>query len=329
MESNGKPKRQMRVIEFIEEISRTSNYFSFLLKNLNHSNDFDVVVKLFYVYILKIFKKKDFVIIRKKKCKVIIFGRKKDIFKIFFVNEFFFKINNIQSNKQEVFQSRFNYISKLIIRSNYKLRFSKKKFFFLMIILESSTNNIWGILINVFKKIYFEKKISILKTKKSKIRLNLLISKNFNILKNIEIQCYLQIVNKIIKEEYFNFPTNGFLGITSIDNSNIFLEGLTVIILKKNNLVFSHQSGGQKTIISFCLILSNHFFQRPNLYIFDEINAALDFKNVKKLSFKLKSRIKKSQLLIIALRNNMIPIINHLFFIYRFEKKIKIINLKI
>jgi len=247
MESNGKPKRQMRVIEFIEEISRTSNYFSFLLKNLNHSNDFDVVVKLFYVYILKIFKKKDFVIIRKKKCKVIIFGRKKDIFKIFFINEFFFKINNIQPNKQEVFQSRFNYISKLIIRSNYKLRFSKKKFFFLMIILESGTNNIWGILLNVFKKIYFEKKISILKTKKSKIRLNLLISKNFNILKNIEIQCYLQIVNKIIKEEYFNFPTNGFLGITSIDNSNIFLEVLTVIILKKNNLVFSHQSGGQKS----------------------------------------------------------------------------------
>jgi len=247
MESNGKPRRQMRVIKFIEEISRTSNYFSFLLKNLNHSNDFDVVVKLFYVYILKIFKKKDFVIIRKKKCKVIIFGRKKDIFKIFFINEFFFKINNIQPNKQEVFQSRFNYISKLIIRSNYKLRFSKKKFFFLMIILESGTNNIWGILLNVFKKIYFEKKISILKTKKSKIRLNLLISKNFNILKNIEIQCYLQIVNKIIKEEYFNFPTNGFLGITSIDNSNIFLEVLTVIILKKNNLVFSHQSGGQKS----------------------------------------------------------------------------------
>ena len=73
----------------------------------------------------------------------------------------------------------------------------------------------------------------------------------------------------------------------------------------------------------------NHFFQQPNSYIFDEINAALDFKNVKKLSFKLKSRIKKSQLLIITLRNNMIPIINHLFFIYRFEKKIKIINLKI
>jgi len=91
MESNGKPRRQMRVIKFIEEISRTSNYFSFLLKNLNHSNDFDFVVKLFYVYILKIFKK-DFVIIRKKKCKRIIFGRKKDIFKIFFINEFFLKI---------------------------------------------------------------------------------------------------------------------------------------------------------------------------------------------------------------------------------------------
>ena len=63
-------------------------------------------------------------------------------------------------------------------------------------------------------------------------------------------------------------------------------------------------------------------------YLLDEIDAALDFKNVTKLSFQLKYRVKNSQIFVITLRNNMILTVNHIFGIYRSKKTSSIMSLR-
>lgn len=43
----------------------------------------------------------------------------------------------------------------------------------------------------------------------------------------------------------------------------------------------SKLSGGEKTLASLSLMLAIHFYRPTPIYILDEIDAALDFKNVK------------------------------------------------
>jgi structural maintenance of chromosome 4 len=88
-------------------------------------------------------------------------------------------------------------------------------------------------------------------------------------------------------------------------------------------------SGGEKTLSSLCLLLSFQDLFSFKWYLLDEIDAALDFKNVTKLSFQFKYQIKNSQIFLITLRNNLILNINYIFGIYKFKKASNTICLRI
>ena len=65
-----------------------------------------------------------------------------------------------------------------------------------------------------------------------------------------------------------------------------------------------HLSGGEKTLSSLAQVFPLHYYKPTRLYVMDEIDAALDFKNVSIVANYVKERTKNAQFIIISLRLN-------------------------
>jgi len=97
----------------------------------------------------------------------------------------------------------------------------------------------------------------------------------------------------------------------------------------------SKLSGGEKTLSSLSLIFALHIFKPSPLYCMDEIDAALDYKNVAIVGKYIRegvckqgqsglhasvaggSRSRSSQFIIISLRNNMFELADKMVGIYK------------
>ena len=71
-------------------------------------------------------------------------------------------------------------------------------------------------------------------------------------------------------------------------------------------------SGGEKTLSSLALVFALHHYKPNPLYVMDEIDAALDFRNVSIVANYIKERTKNAQFIIISLRNNMFELADRL-----------------
>jgi len=76
-------------------------------------------------------------------------------------------------------------------------------------------------------------------------------------------------------------------------------------------------SGGEKTLSSLALIFSLHYYRPTPLYFMDEIDAALDYKNVSIIGEYIQQRTKDAQFIIISLRNNMFELASQLVGVYK------------
>lgn len=70
-----------------------------------------------------------------------------------------------------------------------------------------------------------------------------------------------------------------------------------------------------------------HHFKPTPLYVMDEIDAALDFRNVSIVANYIKDRTKNAQFVIISLRNNMFELADRLVGIYKTDNKTKSISI--
>ena len=104
-----------------------------------------------------------------------------------------------------------------------------------------------------------------------------------------------------------------------VDSLDPFSEGIlfTVRPPKKSWKRMSNLSGGEKTLSSLALVFALHHFKPTPLYVMDEIDAALDFKNVSVVAHYLKQRTDMAQFIIISLRNNMFELADRLVGIYK------------
>lgn len=131
-------------------------------------------------------------------------------------------------------------------------------------------------------------------------------------------KAFKEIANKL-KELYRTITLGGDADLEYIDSLDPFSEGINFCVRpnKKSWKYNLNLSGGEKTLASLALIFALHYFKPSPLYIMDEIDAALDFKNVSIIANYIKNRTKNTQFLIISLRDNMYELADRLIGIYK------------
>lgn len=132
-----------------------------------------------------------------------------------------------------------------------------------------------------------------------------------------------------LKEMYQMITMGGDAELELVDSLDPFSEGILFSVRppKKSWKNIANLSGGEKTLSSLSLVFALHHFKPTPLYVMDEIDAALDFKNVSIVGHYIKERTKNAQFVIISLRNNMFELADRLVGIYKTDNATKSVAL--
>ncbi|KAG0214660.1 hypothetical protein BGX28_001698 [Mortierella sp. GBA30] len=143
-----------------------------------------------------------------------------------------------------------------------------------------------------------------------------------------EFMAGFQIISLRLKEMYQMITLGGNAELELVDSLDPFSEGIIFSVMppKKSWKNISNLSGGEKTLSSLALVFALHHFKPTPLYVMDEIDAALDFRNVSIVANYIKERTKNAQFVIISLRNNMFELADRLVGIYKTDNKTKTIS---
>ncbi|KAI0962099.1 hypothetical protein AcV7_001019 [Taiwanofungus camphoratus] len=122
-----------------------------------------------------------------------------------------------------------------------------------------------------------------------------------------------------LKEMYQMITLGGNAELELVDSMDPFSEGIIFSVMppKKSWKNISNLSGGEKTLSSLALVFALHVYKPTPLYFMDEIDAALDFRNVSIVANYIKDRTKNAQFIIISLRNDMFELSHRLIGIYK------------
>lgn len=136
------------------------------------------------------------------------------------------------------------------------------------------------------------------------------------------VQEFLQGFNLIttkLKEMYQMITLGGDAELELVDSLDPFSEGIVFSVRppKKSWKNISNLSGGEKTLSSLALVFALHHYKPTPVYFMDEIDAALDFKNVSIVGNYIKERTKNAQFIVISLRSNMFELADYLVGIYK------------
>lgn len=132
-----------------------------------------------------------------------------------------------------------------------------------------------------------------------------------------------------LKEMYQMITLGGDAELELVDSLDPFSEGIVFSVRppKKSWKNISNLSGGEKTLSSLALVFALHHYKPTPLYVMDEIDAALDFKNVSIVANYIKERTKNAQFIIISLRNNMFELADRLVGIYKTRNATKSVTI--
>jgi len=127
------------------------------------------------------------------------------------------------------------------------------------------------------------------------------------------------VISMKLKEMYQMITLGGDAELELVDTLDPFSEGILFSVRppKKSWKQISNLSGGEKTLASLSLVFALHHYRPTPLYFMDEIDAALDFRNVSIIANYVKERTKNAQFIIISLRNHMFELADLLVGIYK------------
>lgn len=127
------------------------------------------------------------------------------------------------------------------------------------------------------------------------------------------------IISAKLKEMYQLITNGGDAELELVDTLDPFNEGISFSVrpYKKSWKIITNLSGGEKTLSSLSLIFALHHYKPSPLYVLDEIDSALDFRNVSIIANYIKDQTKDSQFIIISLRSQMFELANKLVGIYK------------
>ncbi|KAJ3107536.1 hypothetical protein HDU97_003841 [Phlyctochytrium planicorne] len=136
-------------------------------------------------------------------------------------------------------------------------------------------------------------------------------------------------ISQKLKEMYQMITLGGNAELELVDTMDPFSEGIVFSVMppKKSWKNIANLSGGEKTLSSLALVFALHHFKPTPIYVMDEIDAALDFRNVSIVANYIKERTRDAQFIIISLRNNMFELADRLVGIYKTDNTTKSITI--
>ena len=158
-----------------------------------------------------------------------------------------------------------------------------------------------------------------------------------------EFMAGFNVISLKLKELYQMITLGGDAELELIDSLDPFTEGIIFSVRppKKSWKNIVNLSGGEKTLSSLALIFALHAYKPTPIYVMDEIDAALDFKNVSIIGHYIKDHVvgqnarngsgggasRCAQFIIISLRNNMFELSDRLVGIYKTQNTTKSITI--
>ncbi|XP_026676615.1 structural maintenance of chromosomes protein 4 [Diaphorina citri] len=138
-----------------------------------------------------------------------------------------------------------------------------------------------------------------------------------------EFNAAFQLIADKVKETYQLLTTYGSADMSLDDNLNPFSQGINYAIRPpmKSWKYISNLSGGEKTIASLALVFALHYYKPSPLYFLDEIDAALDVRNVAIIGHYIKERTVNAQFIIISLRPECFDLADRIIGIYKVLNK--------
>ncbi|XP_057326315.1 structural maintenance of chromosomes protein 4-like [Microplitis mediator] len=141
------------------------------------------------------------------------------------------------------------------------------------------------------------------------------------------------VINSKLKEMYQMITLGGAADLEFVDSLDPFTEGVIFSVRppKKSWKNITNLSGGEKTLSSLALVFALHHYKPTPLYFMDEIDAALDFKNVSIVGTYIKDRTKNAQFIVVSLRSEMFELADTLVGIFKTHNATKCaaINMKV
>jgi structural maintenance of chromosome 4 len=125
-----------------------------------------------------------------------------------------------------------------------------------------------------------------------------------------------------LKDMYSLITSGGNAELELVDSMDPFAEGIIFSVMppKKSWKQIANLSGGERTLASLALVFALHAFRPTPVYVLDEIDAALDFRNVSIIANYVKEQSMgphAAQFIIISLRHNMFELADRLVGVYK------------
>ncbi|KAF2768982.1 RecF/RecN/SMC protein [Teratosphaeria nubilosa] len=138
------------------------------------------------------------------------------------------------------------------------------------------------------------------------------------------------VISMRLKEMYQMITMGGNAELELVDSLDPFSEGILFSVMppKKSWKNIGNLSGGEKTLSSLALVFALHHYRPTPLYVMDEIDAALDFRNVSIVAAYIKERTKNAQFIVISLRNNMFELAARLVGVYKVNHMTKSVTIE-
>jgi len=122
-----------------------------------------------------------------------------------------------------------------------------------------------------------------------------------------------EVIQAKLREMYEHLAHGGDAELQLVESEDPF-EGINFIVRppRKSWKAISCLSGGEKTLSSLALVFALHHVRPTPVYVLDEIDAALDFRNVGIVARYILAHAKGAQFVIISLRNAMFELAHQL-----------------
>lgn len=149
-------------------------------------------------------------------------------------------------------------------------------------------------------------------------------------LRHDEFMAGLRAISQHLRHMYALITMGGTAELELVDSLDPFSEGVSFSVMppRKSWKAIANLSGGEKTLASLSLVFALHCFRPTPIYVMDEIDAALDFRNVSIVASYIRHRTYTSaQFIVISLRNDMFEQADRLVGVYKTHNQTKSVTI--